>query len=60
MNVLQPASQQLTADDWLCTRVTPVTAIAWWGSYKDYRYDPNEDDPCVPVKPNYFRLKIWN
>jgi len=48
------------ADDWLCERRTPVTAVVWFGSYLGYRYET----PCAgviqppPIPPNYFILTI--
>lgn len=53
---------RLVADDWLCERRTPVTAIVWWGSYIGYGYEACcSQDPCIPspVKPDYFKLNIW-
>ncbi|MHC4312163.1 MAG: DUF7901 domain-containing protein, partial [Planctomycetota bacterium] len=50
----------LVADDWLCRRQTPVTAVVWWGSYIGYEYQACKDMTMArPVKPDYFRLSIW-
>jgi hypothetical protein len=58
----QPDIIQLAADDWLCERRTPVTAITWWGSYFGYMYET----PCItdiiqppPVPPDYFLISIY-
>jgi len=52
--------EQLVADDWRCERRTPVTAIAWWGSYIGYGYEACQGPVIdVPVKPDYFQLNIW-
>jgi len=52
--------EQLVADDWRCERRTPVTAIAWWGSYIGYDYEACQGPVIdVPVKPDYFHLNIW-
>jgi len=53
--------ERLVADDWRCERRTPVTAIAWWGSYIGYGYEACSEGPFMPlpVKPDYFRLNIW-
>jgi hypothetical protein len=50
----------LIADDWLCETRTPVTAIVWWGSYIGYQYQPCQNDPCTPTKPDHFLLSIFN
>ncbi|MCK5269882.1 MAG: hypothetical protein KAJ46_03820, partial [Sedimentisphaerales bacterium] len=48
------------ADDWLCERRTPVTAMVWWGSYIDYRWQAClGDQPPPPRKPDEFELTIW-
>ncbi len=53
--------QSLVADDWLCERRTPVTAIVWFGSYLDYIYET----PCsgtlqpAPVPPDHFLIAIY-
>jgi hypothetical protein len=55
LNIIRQA-----ADDWLCTKRMPVTAIVWWGSYLWYNYQP-----CIssttpqPIKPDYFLINIW-
>ncbi len=49
------------ADDWLCQKRMPVTAIVWWGSYLGYNYQPciGDPTPAPPVKPDYFLINIW-
>jgi hypothetical protein len=51
-------NHHLVADDWRCLRRTPVTAIAWWGSYIGYCYDPCSPG-LAPVPPYQFRLTMW-
>jgi hypothetical protein len=52
--------RRLVADDWLCTRITPVTAVVWWGSYIGYRYQACQcQQMAPPAKPDYFLLSIW-
>jgi hypothetical protein len=52
--------RRLVADDWLCTRITPVTAVVWWGSYIGYRYEACQCQQMTPpAKPDYFLLSIW-
>jgi hypothetical protein len=47
------------ADDWVCERQNPVTAIAWNGSYIGYGYEACKcDDIPEPRKPDYFLLSI--
>jgi hypothetical protein len=51
----------VVADDWLCDQNSPVTAVAWWGSYIGYRYQPCQDlSTLPPVEPDYFLLTIWD
>ena len=53
--------RRLVADDWLCTRITPVSAVVWWGSYMGYRYQACQCQQMTPpVKPDYFLLSIWS
>ena len=54
--------QRLVADDWKCERQTPVTAIAWWGSYINYYYEPCTGPSTIPppISPDYFLLQIWD
>jgi hypothetical protein len=56
-----PAYHEVAADDWECQGPSPVTALAWYGSYLDYLYRPC--DPCFisgrPEKPAYFDVSIW-
>jgi hypothetical protein len=55
-----PFIQRLAADDWLCRRKTPVTAVVWWGSYIGYRYEACAiPHPPMPQKPDYFLLNVW-
>ncbi len=52
--------RRLVADDWLCTRITPVTAIVWWGSYIGYQYEACQCQQMTPpAKPDYFLLSVW-
>jgi len=51
---------EMAADDWPCDQNTPITAVAWWGSYIGYRYEACQDQVVAPpVKPDYFLLQIW-
>ncbi|MBN1359292.1 MAG: hypothetical protein JW993_01815 [Sedimentisphaerales bacterium] len=52
--------QYQVADDWLCDSAYPISAAAWWGSYKGYYYRPCacQDQPA-PQKPYYFWLTLW-
>lgn len=48
------------ADDWLCDTPAPITAAAWWGSYRGYDYPAcacREQTP--PKKPLFFWLSLW-
>ncbi len=59
-SMANPNINRLVADDWLCERRTPVTAIVWWGSYIDYAYEACQSQVMTPpVKPDYFKLNIW-
>jgi hypothetical protein len=54
------AYQQVVADDWLCTSDTPVTGMAWWGSYIGYDYQACLcQQMAAPRRPDYFMLSIW-
>lgn len=57
----EPINESLVADDWKCLRRTPVTALAWWGSYIGYGYEAcSQSVPMtLPVSPDHFALKIW-
>jgi len=59
--VNEPNIIRLVADDWRCDGNTPVTALAFWGSYIGYEYKAGHEGPWMdlPVKPDYFRLNIW-
>jgi hypothetical protein len=61
LNTSDPNNEQLVADDWRCLRRTPITAIAWWGSYIGYGYEACSYGPFMPlpISPNSFNLKIW-
>jgi hypothetical protein len=56
-----PFHMVVAADDWECTSPLPVTALAWYGSYLGYEYQPC--DPCFvqprPEQPAYFDITIW-
>jgi hypothetical protein len=56
-----PYHMVVAADDWKCQGPLPVTALAWYGSYLDYEYQPC--DPCFvqppPEQPAYFDVSIW-
>ena len=61
----EPDILRLVADDWRCDGNTPVDAVVWWGSYIGYSYNVGhiEEIPPpmpLPVKPDYFRLNIWD
>jgi hypothetical protein len=58
----EPNLVRLVADDWLCERMTPITACVWWGSYIGYQYaacDVEGPWMNLPIKPDYFRLSVW-
>jgi len=57
----KPNISRMVADDWICTRRTPVTAVVWWGSYIGYNYQACQTgpQPNPPVKPDYFLISIW-
>ena len=61
LDMLNPDNEQLVADDWRCIKRTPITALAWWGSYIGFGIEPcTQNQPMpLPVKPDYFNLKIW-
>lgn len=60
IHVYAPSTPRLVADDWRCLRRTPVTAIAWWGSYIGYSYEACYGPFMpLPVKPDYFKLNMW-
>src|SRR6266478_4059629 len=48
-------SQQIAADDWVCTTTNPVMKIRWWGSFIGY----NNSDPSSVLPPD-FRIHFWN
>jgi hypothetical protein len=49
------------ADDWLCERSGPVTAIVWNGSYIGYGYEACKcKEVPEPRRPDYFLLSIRN
>ncbi|MHC4747807.1 MAG: DUF7901 domain-containing protein [Planctomycetota bacterium] len=57
-----PEITRRVADDWKCMQKTPVTALAWWGSYLNFTYEPCVGGQVVirPEQPEYFLLEIWN
>ena len=63
---LEPEGGELSilrqvADDWLCERKDPVTAMAWNGSYIGYGYEACKCyEVPEPLKPDYFLLSIWS
>ncbi|MBN1392783.1 MAG: hypothetical protein JW947_08285, partial [Sedimentisphaerales bacterium] len=60
MNLIEPIDERLVADDWLCVRRTPITAIVWWGSYIGYQYKAcGTSFMTLPISPDKFRLTIW-
>jgi hypothetical protein len=57
----EPNIERLVADDWQAEDELPVVAICWWGSYIDYRYNPDSPEPMTPpVAPKYFQLSMWD
>jgi len=51
--------ERRVADNWLCGRKDPVTAISWQGSYPGYRYEACECDQVMePRRPDYFILSL--
>ena len=49
------------ADDWLCEKQVPVTAVAWNGCYIGYGYEACKcNETQEPLKPDYFLLSIWS
>jgi len=52
-------SDQKVADDWLCEKNTPVTAIVWWGSYKGWYIGGCPPGGRVARVPDYFLIEIW-
>ena len=60
LDLRYPDKEQMVADDWRCLRRTPVTAVAWWGSYIGYGYQACSPNPTtLPVPPDRFELKVW-
>ena len=54
------AYEQLVADDWQGVSATPITGLAWWGSYIGYGYQPCEcQQMTLPTAPDYFQVSIW-
>jgi concanavalin A-like lectin/glucanase superfamily protein len=52
--------RRLVADDWQCNSPTPITGLAWWGSYIGYGYQSCDCTQMTPpVAPDYFLLSIW-
>jgi uncharacterized delta-60 repeat protein len=51
--------EKRVADDWLCERIDPISAVSWQGSYIDYRYEPSKcDEGDEPRRPDYFMLSL--
>jgi len=54
-------ARRTVADDWRCTTLQPITAIAWWGSYIGYGYLPSGcQQMTTPQPPDYFLLSLWS
>jgi len=52
--------RRLVADDWQCIDPTPITGIAWWGSYLGYGYQACDCTQMAPPRsPDYFLLSVW-
>jgi hypothetical protein len=51
-----PTSEQIVADDWICSNADPVTAIHWWGSFKGWR---KAELPSPAEMPALFHITIW-
>ena len=55
-----PIIEREVADDWLCERPGPITAVSWYGSYLSY---VNEACACDkvpdPRRPDFFILSIF-
>ncbi|GAF78847.1 unnamed protein product, partial [marine sediment metagenome] len=48
------------ADDWPCDSNRPITALAWWGSYLGYQFQPCHGPfMTLPEPPAYFWISIW-
>jgi hypothetical protein len=51
--------QRRLTDDWLCTRMDPVVAISWYGSYIGYGIEACKCDLSAQLRrPDYFRLNL--
>ena len=50
-------SEQIVADDWVCTNAAPVTDIHWWGSFIGWT---SSNLPPIQLQPNGFVISIWN
>ncbi len=56
-----PNIERIVADDFKCSDEKPITALSWWGSYLNYKYDPaNPNLMPEPVPPAYFLLQIFD
>jgi hypothetical protein len=54
-------ARRTVADDWRCTSSQAITAIAWWGSYVGYGYQPTAcQEMTSPQPPDYFLLSLWS
>ncbi|MBN2448598.1 MAG: hypothetical protein JXO22_17865, partial [Phycisphaerae bacterium] len=49
-------SNQIAADDWVCTDATPVTDVHWWGSFLGW----TETTPPTNMLPRRFHVAIWS
>jgi hypothetical protein len=58
-NGLSVVMGQEVYDDWLAATTDPVVALAWYGSYPGYGYQPCAcDNPSSPRRPDYFALTM--
>jgi len=46
-------SEQIVADDWVCTNATPVTDIHWWGR-------SGLGQTVAAYRPSAFRITFWD
>jgi hypothetical protein len=55
-----PLIDQEVADDWPCVRSAPIVGIAWYGSYRGYRYDACHCGHLPrPRGPDAFVLSVY-
>lgn len=51
---------QVVADDFICERRTPVSAVTWWGSYLGFDYQACQLTGIArPIPPAYFLITVW-